>query len=124
MAAYDEVDVALDTFPYSYGNTAFEALWMGVPVVTLAAERFAGRMGCSILNAAGLTEWVTHTPEAYEACAIGLASDPDALRRVRLGLRDQLLRSRLLDGRAYARHLERTYRQVWRRWCADAARHG
>jgi len=117
-AAYGDVDVTLDTIPYGYGNTAFEALCMGVPVVTLPADRFAGRMALSILHAAGLEEWVARSPAEYRALAAALVGDPEALARRRETLRAQVLASRLVDGRSYARAVERAYRWMWKRWCA------
>ena len=110
LASYGDVDVALDTWPYSYGNTGFEALWMGAPVVTLAGDRFAGRMAASILTAAGLPQWVARTPDAYVDIASGLAHDVDLRTRWREGLRGHLVSSRLLNGRAYARHVARICR--------------
>jgi protein O-GlcNAc transferase len=110
LAAYGDIDIALDTWPYSYGNTGFEALWMGAPVVTLAGDRFAGRMGAAILKAAGLSRWIADTPDAYVAAALTLAEDQDQRSYWRSRLRDHLRASRLLNGRAYARHVERVCR--------------
>ncbi len=120
LDAYGAIDLALDTFPYTYGTTAFEALWMGVPVVSLAGDRFAARISCSLLHAAGVGDWVAHTPDAYVDLACRLASDLEELARIREGLRGRVARSRLLDGRGYARAMERVYRWAWRRWCAAA----
>ncbi|MGF7174793.1 tetratricopeptide repeat protein [Azospirillum doebereinerae] len=117
LAVYNEVDVALDTHPYAYGNTAFEALWMGVPVVTLAGDRFASRMAASILDAAGLEGWITGTPDAFVARTVALARDGAALDSWRRTARAHLSASRICQAPAYARHVERAYRWMWRRWC-------
>jgi predicted O-linked N-acetylglucosamine transferase (SPINDLY family) len=97
--------------------TTLDALWMGVPVVSLAGDRFVGRMGVSILSAAGLPEMVAATPDEYVAKVVGLAGDPSRLAGLRASLRDRLARSPLCDGVAFARGLEAVYRQMWQTWC-------
>jgi predicted O-linked N-acetylglucosamine transferase (SPINDLY family) len=111
------VDVALDTLPYNGGTTTCEALWMGVPVVTLAGATHAARMGASLLRAAGLPELVAGEPEDFVARAVRLASDPAALARLRGGMRERLARSPLLDGARFTYGLEAAYRDLWRDWC-------
>lgn len=102
LALYRQVHVALDTLPYSGTTTTCEALWMGVPVLTLLGERHAGRVSASLLRAAGCGAWVAETREQFAALARGLAADPATLRAFRTGAREQLRRSPLLDARAYA----------------------
>lgn len=119
LAVYGEVDLALDTHPYTYGNTAFEALWMGVPVVTMTGDRFVSRMAASILTAAGLERWIAATPDGFVALAASLAGDGDALESWRRSARGHLAASRLCRARDYARHVERAYRWMWRRWCRE-----
>jgi predicted O-linked N-acetylglucosamine transferase (SPINDLY family) len=114
---YNRIDVALDSFPYGGGTTTCEAIWMGVPVVTLAGDTHASRMGCSILSAAGAPELVARTPEEYVSLATALAADPARLRGYRAGLRDQVARSALRDEVRYTRALEDHYRGAWRSWC-------
>ena len=119
LALYGEVDIALDTFPYNGATTTCEALWMGVPVVSLSGEWPTARMGLSILKTVGLGEFATDDPEAYIDTALALADD---LRRrvvLRETLRDRLLTSPLLDAPGFTRNLEQAYRQIWRRWCMD-----
>jgi predicted O-linked N-acetylglucosamine transferase (SPINDLY family) len=118
LQAYQEIDVALDSFPWSGHTTACEALWMGVPVVTLRGERYAGRMTASVLESLGLGEWVAATPEDYVRIAAELAAAEQERARLRQELRPLLLRSSLCDGRSFTRGLEEVYRRLWQRWCA------
>jgi protein O-GlcNAc transferase len=117
LAAYHEVDIGLDPFPYNGGTTTVEALWMGIPVVTLRGDRFVGRMGESIMMNLGLEECVTVNEEAYISKAIDLASDLPRLAALRSGLRNQLLDSPLCDGPGFTRDLEAAYRHIWTSWC-------
>lgn len=109
LALYDRVDIALDTVPYNGTTTTCEALWMGVPVLTLAGTRHVGRVGVSLLNAAGLREYVAATAEAFVANAAALASDLDALSALRRRLRAQLQASPLCDEAGFVRSVETTY---------------
>ena len=111
------VDVALDPFPFNGCTTSFEALWMGVPVVTLAGWPFIGRMGASFLTQIGLPDLIAATPDEYVAKAAGPASDPAWLAALRLNSRARVAASPLCDFAGYARSVEAAYRDVWRRWC-------
>jgi predicted O-linked N-acetylglucosamine transferase (SPINDLY family) len=117
MALYADVDIALDPFPFTGSTTTFEALWMGVPVVTLLGEAMVGRWSASMLHALKLDELIADTPARYLAIASTLAQDQARLGALRAGLRDRLCRSPLTDGRLRARQMERVYRALWRRWC-------
>ncbi len=112
------VDIALDAFPWNGHTTACEALWMGVPVVTLYGNRYAGRMAASALTALGLTELIARSPEEYVDIAARWVSDVDRLARLRTGLREKMRTSPLCDGAAFTRSLEEAYRTIWRRWCS------
>jgi predicted O-linked N-acetylglucosamine transferase (SPINDLY family) len=118
LALYNQVDVALDTFPYHGTTTTCEALAMGVPVVTLAGATHHARVGVSLLTAAGHPEWVAADEEAYVRIAVGLAGDVEALARVRAGLRGELVNSPLTDAKRLAREIEGGFRAAWRGWCA------
>jgi predicted O-linked N-acetylglucosamine transferase (SPINDLY family) len=117
LALYAGVDIALDPFPYNGTTTTCEALWMGVPVVTVAGDRHCGRVGAALLRAAGLDELVAADLRAYVDLACEIASDRQRLGTLRLGLRDCLSRSALLDERAHTRRLEAALRGAWRAWC-------
>lgn len=123
LAAYAEIDVALDPFPYNGTTTTIEALWMGVPVVALAGDRHAARVGVSLLTRVGLAELVANSREDYVAIAANLAADAARQAEFRSTLRQRLQASPLLDVPGFARDLEAAYRTMWRRWCdarADA----
>jgi protein O-GlcNAc transferase len=117
LALYGDVDIALDPFPFTGSTTAFEALWMGVPVVTLQGETMVGRWSASMLHALKLDELIADTPARYVEIASALAQDRAKLGSLRAGLRDRLRRSPLTDGPRRARQMERVYRALWRRWC-------
>jgi predicted O-linked N-acetylglucosamine transferase (SPINDLY family) len=109
MESYGDVDIALDTFPYHGTTTTLDALWMGVPVVTLAGDRHASRVGVSILSALGLTELVAQTADEYVAAAVRLANNPEELEEMGRSLRQLLTASPLTDGRGFAAKLETAY---------------
>lgn len=116
LARYGTVDIALDTYPYHGTTTSCEALWMGVPVVSLAGRTHVSRVGVSILARVGLSELVAASPDEYVMKAIALARDPGRLRELRGGLRERMRASPLLDSAGFARGLEAAYRQMWARW--------
>lgn len=121
LARYADVDMALDTFPFSGSTTSFEALWMGVPVVTLAGDTVASRWSASMLRTLNLGELITDTPEDYVAVAAALAHNPAKLSELRATLRDRIRSSQLVNGPWRARQIERVYRAIWRRWCVQAS---
>lgn len=117
LRAYCRVDIALDTFPYNGATTTCEALWMGVPVVSLEGHRHAGRVGSSLLKAVGFDDLVATDEDAYVARAAALAKDLDGLERLHAGLREAMRRSELCDGSAFAAAMENAYREMWLAWC-------
>ncbi len=121
LGAYGRVDIALDPFPYNGTTTTCEALWMGVPVITLRGDRHSGRVGASILTGIALTELIAETKDTYIETAVGLANAPDQLSVLREDLRNRMQGSPLCDSGAFARHVEAAYREMWRRWCNTAA---
>ncbi len=116
---YNQVDLALDTFPYNGGLTNLEALWMGVPTVTLAGDTFVARTGLAILTHAHLESLVTYNPEQMIATAVGLAQNLEVLSRLRQHLRAALQASCLCDAARLAAGVEAAYRQMWKRWCEE-----
>jgi predicted O-linked N-acetylglucosamine transferase (SPINDLY family) len=119
LATYGEIDIALDTFPYHGTTTTCEALWMGVPVVTLAGKSHVCRVGVSLLSSVGLADLIAQTPEQYIEIAARLASDLPRLSEIRAGLRARMSASPLMDAPSFARDVEAAYRAVWKKWCAD-----
>jgi predicted O-linked N-acetylglucosamine transferase (SPINDLY family) len=115
LAAHGEVDLILDTFPFPGGTTTCEALWMGVPTLTLAGDRLIGLQGASLLAAAGLHDWIAATPQEYVDKALALAGELPALARLRGGLRAQALASPLCDAPRFARHFEAAVWAMWQR---------
>jgi protein O-GlcNAc transferase len=116
LAAHAEVDVILDTFPYPGGTTTCEALWMGVPTLTLAGEGLLGRQGASLLTAAGLEDWIAANKEEYITKAITLAGDLQKLSTLRAKLRQQVLASPMFDAPRFARNFEDALMGMWQTW--------
>jgi predicted O-linked N-acetylglucosamine transferase (SPINDLY family) len=118
LAAYNRVDVALDTFPYNGTTTTCEALWMGVPVVSLAGDRHAARVGLSLLTAIGQPEWAAENEDAYIEKAVALAQDHALRSRLRESLRSEVAASILCDHAGQANRFEVALRQAWTAWCS------
>ncbi len=112
LRLYREVDIGLDPFPYNGTTTTCEALWMGVPVVTLAGDRHAARVGLSLLSRVGLDRLAANDEESYIATAVELARDAAALSELRLGLRERMKRSPMMDAPRFARDVEAAYRAM------------
>ncbi len=119
LAAYSHIDIALDPFPYNGGTTTCEALWMGVPVITQAGDRFVSRVGATILTNAGFPAWVTHSPEEYVEQAAALAADTGQLARTRASLRSAVQSSTLGNTAQFTRRWEHALRMVWREWVRE-----
>jgi predicted O-linked N-acetylglucosamine transferase (SPINDLY family) len=117
---YRQVDLALDPFPYNGVTTSLEALWMGVPLVSLLGPHSLSRQGLALLSQVGLEELAAETPAAYVSTAAALAGDPTRLGRCRQGLRGRLLASPLCDAPHFARRMEALYRRLWQDACRKA----
>lgn len=113
LALYAKVDIALDTFSYNGTTTTCEALWMGVPVLSLVGVHHAGRVGATLLNAAGLSDWLASNPEAFVSLAQAKAADVTGLARLRGALRGQIANSALCDAVSFVRRLEVAMQQAW-----------
>ena len=118
LELYHRLDIGLDPFPYGGHTTSLDALWMGVPVVSLAGDRPVSRAGLSILNNLGLPELVTFSEDEYVEIAVKLANDLSRLTELRRTLRSRMENSVLTDGPHFARQIEAAYRAMWREWCA------
>jgi len=117
LATYGRVDIALDTFPYHGTTTTCEALWMGVPVVSMAGQTHVSRVGVSLLTNLGHPEWIAASPEEYVKIAVELANDLPRLASLRSSLREKMQASPLMDAAGFARDIEAAYRKIWRTWC-------
>ncbi|MGD0390242.1 MAG: hypothetical protein ABSC42_14950, partial [Tepidisphaeraceae bacterium] len=119
---YEQIDVGLDPFPCNGGTTTCDALWMGVPVVTLAGRTAVGRGGVSILANVGLPELIAQTPQQYVQIATDLAGDLPRLAELRRTLRARMQASPLMDAPRFARNIEAAYREMWTTWCGQKSK--
>ena len=117
LARYHEIDLALDTFPYGGMTTTLDALWMGVPVVSLVGQRNLGRAGLSILSNVGLADFAAASVDAYVESAVRTAQDTAKLARLRGELRSRMQVSPLLDAAGFTRKIEQAFRTMWVEWC-------
>jgi predicted O-linked N-acetylglucosamine transferase (SPINDLY family) len=117
LRLYNRIDLGLDPLPYNGHTTSLDAFWMGVPTLTLVGSRVVGRAGFSQLCNLGLRELAAQTPGEYVELAARWADDLDRLQELRGSLRERMRNSPLMDGKRFARHAERAYRQMWQRWC-------
>ena len=117
LESYNGIDIGLDPFPFNGCTTSVEALWMGVPIIALSGDRFAGHMGETIMKNLGLNECIANSPDDYLEKAIALASDLPRLADLRSHLRNRLLNSPLCDAPTFTRDLETLYRKLWTNWC-------
>ena len=119
LARYQTCNLFLDTFPYNAGTTASDALWAGLPVLTLIGQSFASRVAASLLNAIGLSELITNTQEEYEALAIELAKNPQKLADIKLKLANNRLTTPLFDTPLFTKNLETAYIKIYERYQDD-----
>jgi predicted O-linked N-acetylglucosamine transferase (SPINDLY family) len=114
---YHGIDLVLDTFPYNGHSTSLDALWMGVPVVSLVGEHPVSRAGLSQMSNLGLPDLVTSSPDEYVRISVELARDLPRLAKFRRTLRLRMQGSPLMDAPHFARSIEAAYRRMWQRWC-------
>jgi predicted O-linked N-acetylglucosamine transferase (SPINDLY family) len=117
LEIYNRIDIGLDSFPYHGTTTTCEAMWMGVPVITLEGNPHASRVGVSLLSNVGLQELIALTTEEYIKIAVNLADDLKGLQSLRERLRDMMKHSPLCDAKRFTANLENCYRQIWEKWC-------
>jgi predicted O-linked N-acetylglucosamine transferase (SPINDLY family) len=118
LARYRAADLFLDTLPYNAGTTASDALWAGLPVLTLTGNSFASRIAASLLTALGVPELITSTQQQYEELAIELSLNPQRLAQIRAKVRENRLSSSLFDTPEFARNLEAAYAAIHDRYQA------
>jgi protein O-GlcNAc transferase len=121
FGSFADIDIALDSFPYNGTTTSCESLLMGVPVLTVAGQHSASRVGISILNAIGLPDWIAKSEEELPALAMRKLEKPEAIARLRAELPGRMRASPLMDGPRFTKNLEIQYRRAWRRWCEGGA---
>jgi protein O-GlcNAc transferase len=121
QALMRNIDLALDPFPYNGTTTTCEALWMGLPVITLIGKTSVSRSGYAILKTVGLEEFCAKDEAEYARLAVELARDPPRLDALRRGMRARIEASPLCDETGFARDVERAYRAMWREWCETSA---
>jgi predicted O-linked N-acetylglucosamine transferase (SPINDLY family) len=117
LELYHRLDIVLDTFPYNGHTTSLDALWMGVPVVSLVGDTPVSRAGLSQLTNLGLPELAAHSEPEFVAVAARLAGDLPRLSQLRSTLRARMENSILMDAPRFARSVEAAYRSMWQRWC-------
>jgi len=111
-----DIDILLDSFPHSGGTMLFDAIWMGVPAITLASPRPVGRIGTSLMTNLGLPEWVAQDEQEYEEKAVSFAQDIPALVNLRGGMRARMEASPVMDEKAFAQDVENAFETMWRNW--------
>lgn len=121
IRVYNKIDIALDPFPFGGGTVSYEALWMGVPVLTLAGEVFMGRLTGSMMHRLELSDWVVHSPAEYIAAAIQLAGDTTVLADLRKGLRARAKRT-LFDAKGHVGEFEAALIDIWQQYRSEALR--
>ena len=114
---YGQVDVALDTYPYNGTTTTCEAMWMGVPTISLVGSSHVSRVGLSILSRVGLGDFAASTPAEYVGKAIAFSGELENLAKIRTALRAMMFNSPLCDKKGFTRSLEAAYRKMWHKWC-------
>jgi len=119
--SFNDIDVALDTTPYSGGTTTCDTLWMGVPIITAPGTRSISRSSASILATLGLDDWIAASPEDYVRLAVRRAEDRETIADLRRTLRGRMRASPLMDESQFARDVEDAYRRMWRTWCRSAS---
>lgn len=120
LSSYDQVDMVLDTFPYTGGTTTCEALWMGVPTLTMMGESMISRQGAALLSAAGMPEWIARSVDDFVDKAHVLSRDAIGLQTLRLSTRDRLTKSALLDVDLFATRLQSAFEEMWERYLTSA----
>ncbi len=124
LAMHGEIDVMLDTFPYCGSTTTRHALWMGVPVVSLAGPTPPQRQGAAALGPVGMQDWIAATPDEYVARAQAAAADLSELVRLRAALRGKMMKAGLNQPQGAARYISAALRIIWKRWCAGLPAEG
>ena len=113
---YNTIDISLDSFPYNGATTTCEALWMGVPVITLLGDRHVGRVGASILSSVSLTDFITNDIDGYIELAVKISSNKNYLKELRVGLRERMQKSHLCNAFSFTKDIETAYQDIWHKY--------
>ena len=116
LEQYKDIDIALDTFPYTGGTTTCEALYMGVPVITFRGKTHGARLSASIMTAADVAELIAFSPMDYVKKALQLSRRKELIAAYHVGLREHIKNSALMDSKKYIGELEKIYRTVWKKF--------
>ncbi|NDH28734.1 MAG: hypothetical protein EBX81_05390, partial [bacterium] len=117
LSRYHDIDLALDTFPYGGMTTTLDALWMGIPVISLVGDRNLSRAGLSLLSNVGLADLAADSVDGYVETAVRMAQDRQRLATLRTSLRERMQASPLLDAAGFTRKVETAFRGMWIDWC-------
>ncbi|NKB21583.1 MAG: tetratricopeptide repeat protein [Alphaproteobacteria bacterium] len=124
LSLFSKIDVMLDSFPYSGATTVCESLWMGVPTITIAGDRYVSRMASGVLNVVGLSELIAEDERTYVACARSLAAAPVRVATYRETMRERAAASPLADQNRFVAAMEDAIRHMWCKWCDEVTPHG
>jgi predicted O-linked N-acetylglucosamine transferase (SPINDLY family) len=122
LALHRQIDFGLDPFPFTGATSTYHALWMGVPVITLAGDNAAARCGVATMGIVGLEQFITRSEEEYLQRTLSIAADLPALNRIRQSLRPKMQQT-VCDAAGITRNLETAYRSMWRQWCQRKESH-
>jgi predicted O-linked N-acetylglucosamine transferase (SPINDLY family) len=111
-----DVDILLDSFPHSGGTMLFDAVWMGVPVITMASDRPVGRIGTSLMTNLGLPDWVATSEQEYVDKAVTMANEEALLAALRTGMRQRMKQSPVMDEAGFAKDVENAFEYIWMAW--------
>ena len=120
MQRYGDIDIALDPTPYNGGTTTLQALWMGVPVITLEGNNFVSRMGSSFLQALGHNDWIAKTEDEYTSIAVHMAKNVQSIRQSRNLLREQMQSCPISNLSTYSTNFQRLMRRIWLDYCSPS----
>ena len=116
LSLYNTIDICLDPFPYNGATTTCEALWMGVPVITLLGNNHVGRVGASILTNIGLTDFIAHDIKDYIDLAVKMSANTKVIKELRVGLRERMQKAPLCDALSFASDIEMAYQDMWSKY--------
>ena len=119
LKLYSAIDIGLDPFPFNGATSTCEALWMGVPVISLLGDRHVGRVGASILTNVGLKDFIAQDIDNYVELAIKMAANTEYLKKIRQGLRERMQKSPLCDGTLFAGNIENAFLDMWSKHIND-----